>query len=84
MTQNSDSGDAVGDAGPATDERILARQGKKRFNHAGVRAIFAPKSKIAAAQRFFIISPHRVPKLLPKRKRVTTCSGGATRQELPG
>jgi hypothetical protein len=38
MTQNSDSGDAVGDAGPATDKRILAHQGKKRFNRARRRA----------------------------------------------
>jgi hypothetical protein len=38
MTQNSDSGDAVGDAGPATDKRILPHQGKKRFNRAGARA----------------------------------------------
>jgi hypothetical protein len=39
MTQNSDSGDAVGDAGPATDKRILAHQGKDRFNRARVRTM---------------------------------------------
>ena len=32
ITQNSDSGDAVGDAGPTTDERIMPRQGKNRLN----------------------------------------------------
>jgi hypothetical protein len=75
MTQNSDSGDAVGDAGPATDERILAHQGKKRFNCAHARAhahAFCANAKIAAAQGLFIISPHLSPKLLLKCKRIPT------------
>jgi hypothetical protein len=45
MTQNSDSGDAVGDAGPATDERIVAQQGKKRFNRARARASLRRRAK---------------------------------------
>src|SRR5437763_11905430 len=32
MTQNSDPGDAAGDAGPTTDERIMPGQSKKRLN----------------------------------------------------
>jgi hypothetical protein len=87
MTQDSDSGDAVGDAGPATDERILAHQGKKRFNCANARAHahdFRANAKIAAAQGLFIILPQHSPKLLPKCKLVPTWGYGFTRQELPG
>src|ERR1700680_259369 len=35
MTQDSDSGNAVGDAGPATDKSIMTAQGKNRLNRHG-------------------------------------------------
>jgi hypothetical protein len=40
MTQNSDSGDAVGDAGPTTDMAgSVAAQGKKRLNSSAILSI---------------------------------------------
>src|SRR5215472_13761760 len=38
MTQDSDSGDAVGDAGPTTDKDIMPRQGKNRLNRGSFSA----------------------------------------------